>query len=76
MKAIALKEIERIFEITDALGISREVLVIPLRTDSPGRVRLIAGGKVEIVVDGDADFNEWLDGLENQLRPLTAKLQG
>ena len=76
MKAIALKEIERIFEITDALGISREALVIPLRTDSPGRVRPIAGGKVEIVVDGDADFNEWLNGLEVQLRPLTAKLQG
>jgi hypothetical protein len=76
MKVIALKEIERIFEITDALGISREALVIPLRTDSPGRVRPIAGGKVEIVVDGDADFNEWLNGLEDQLRPLTAKLQG
>jgi hypothetical protein len=39
-------------------------------------VRPIAGGKVEIVVDGDADFNDWLNGLEDQLRPLTAKLQG
>ena len=52
MKVIALKEIERIFEITDALGISREALVIPLRTDSPGRVRPIAGGKSDrLVVD-------------------------
>ena len=76
LKAITLKEIERIFEITDALGISREALVIPLRTDSPGRVRPIAGGKVEIVVDRDADFNQWLNGLEGQLRPLIAKLQG
>jgi hypothetical protein len=76
LKAITLKEIERIFEITDALGISREALVIPLRTDSPGRVRPIAGAKVEIVVDRDADFNQWLNGLEDQLRPLIAKLQG
>jgi hypothetical protein len=76
LKAITLKEIERIFEITDALSISREALVIPLRTDSPGRVRLIAGGKLEIVVDREADFDLWLNGLEGQLRPLIAKLQG
>ena len=76
LKAITLKEIERIFEITDALGISREALVIPLRTDSPGRVRPITGGKVEVVVDRDADFNQWLSELEGQLRPLMAKLRG
>ena len=76
LKAITLKEIERIFEITDALGISREALVIPLRPDSPGRVRLIAGGKVEIVADREAEFNQWLNGLENQLRPLMARLRG
>ena len=76
LKAITLKEIEQIFEITDALAISREALVIPLRTESPGRVRHIAGGKVEIVVDRDADFNQWLNGLEGQLRPLIAKRRG
>jgi hypothetical protein len=34
MKAITLKEIEAIFTITDELGLSRETLVIPLRTAS------------------------------------------
>lgn len=70
IKALTLKEIERIFEVTDALGISREALVIPLRTEQPGRMRQIAGGKLEIVVDRDADFNLWLAGLESRIRSL------
>ena len=76
MKAITLKEIERIFAITDALGISREALVIPLRPEIPGRVRMTAGGKFEIVVDGEADFDGWLNGLERQLRSLTGTGRG
>ena len=69
-KALTLKEIERIFTVTDAMGISREALVIPLRTENPGRIGKISGGKFEIVVDRDADFEQWLSRLENQLRPL------
>jgi len=76
LKAITLKEIERIFAITDALGISREALVIPLRPDSPGRVRMIAGGKLEIVVERETDFDQWLIGLESQLRLVTGKAPG
>jgi hypothetical protein len=74
--AITLKQIERIFAVTDALGISREALVIPLRTESPGRVRRIRGGKIEITVDRDTDFEEWLTVLERHLRLLTGKEQG
>jgi hypothetical protein len=70
LKVVTLKEIEQIFAITDALGISREALVIPLRPNSPGRVRRIAGSKFEIVVDREADFDLWLKGLESQLRQV------
>jgi hypothetical protein len=70
VKALALKEIESIFTITDALGISREALVIPLRTENPGRVSLLKDGKLEIVADRDADFAEWLTGLEPRIRSL------
>ncbi len=68
LKAVTLREIEHIFAITDVLGISREALVIPLRPESPGRVRKISGGKIEIVVDSAADFGEWLNELKSQLR--------
>jgi hypothetical protein len=73
LKAVTLKEIERIFVITDALGISREALVIPLRPESPGRVRMISGGKLEIVVEAATEFDEWLSELEKQLRLVTGK---
>jgi hypothetical protein len=70
MKAVTLKEIERIFAITDELGISREALVIPLRTEQPGRLQLLKDGKLEIVVDRDADFDQWLIGLAEGIRQL------
>jgi hypothetical protein len=76
LKAVTLREIERIFAITDALGISREALVIPLRPESPGRVRRIGGGKIEIVVDGAADFDKWLNELETQLRSMMRAAPG
>lgn len=70
LKAVTLKEIERIFTVTDAMGISREALVIPLRTETPGRLRMISGGKLEIVVEKDGDFEDWLSRLEPQIRAL------
>ena len=62
--------IERIFSVTDALGISREALVIPLRTEAPGRIALMKDGKLEIVVDRDGDFEDWLTRLEASIRSL------
>jgi len=68
LKAVGLAEIERIFVVTDALGISREALVIPLRTEHPGRVRKLSPARLEIVVESDADFNQWLSRLETEIR--------
>jgi hypothetical protein len=76
LKAVTLKEIECIFAITDALGISREALVIPLRPESPGRVRRIGGGKLEIIVESMADFDAWLNELEGQLRLMMGTAPG
>jgi len=70
LKAVGMAEIERIFIVTDALGISREALMIPLRTEHPGRVRKLGPGKLEIVVDRDADFNQWLSRLESEIRAV------
>jgi hypothetical protein len=68
IQEVTLKEIHRIFEITDAMGVSREALVIPLAPRHPGRVRRMPNGKIEIVVDAEADFEEWLRGLEGEIR--------
>ncbi len=71
LKAVGLREIEQIFAVIEPLGISREAVVIPLRTEHPGRVSIIAGGKLEIVVDRDADFAQWIKDLEARIRSVT-----
>ena len=70
LKAVTLKEIERIFAVIEPLGVSREAVVIPLRTEHPGRVSINAAGKLEIVVDRDADFDQWITTLGPQVEAL------
>jgi hypothetical protein len=62
-RAVTIREIERIFAVTDPLGIHREAVVIPLAMRSPGGVRRLPGGRIEIVVDAVADFEQWVAGL-------------
>ena len=70
MDAVTIREIEAIFQITDRLGIHRESLVIPLGPRHPGRVRRMPNGKIEIVVEAEGAFEDWLAGLEGELRKL------
>jgi hypothetical protein len=68
LEAVTMREIQRIFEITDRLGIHREQLVIPLGPRHPGRVRRRPDGKIEIVVEKDGDFEAWLPTIEEEIR--------
>ena len=63
LEVVTMKEIDAIFEVTDALGIHREMLVIPLGPGSPGRVRRMPSGKLEIVVDAERPIEEWVKEL-------------
>jgi hypothetical protein len=63
LDVVTMKEIDAIFEVTDALGIHREMLVIPLGPGSPGRVRRMPSGKLEIVVDAERPIEEWVKEL-------------
>ena len=71
LEAVTLREIQAIFEITDRLGIHREQLVIPLGPRHPGRVRRMPNGKLEIVVEKDGEFAQWLAALEGEIRKVT-----
>jgi hypothetical protein len=70
LKAVTLKEIEQIFAIIEPLGISREAVVIPLRPDHPGRVRILPNGKLEIIAERDEDFAQWLPQLKRQIEAV------
>jgi hypothetical protein len=70
LEEVTLREIEAIFAVTDAMGLSRELLVIPLLPRHPGRVRKTPAGKIEIVVDAEQDFALFVAGLERQIRSV------
>ena len=70
IEVVTIREIEKIFQVTDRLGIHREKLVIPLGPRHPGRVRRLPGGKIEIVVEAQDDFDQWLAALEPELVKL------
>jgi hypothetical protein len=59
LEAVGMNEINQIFTVIDAMGIHREHVVIPLGTGK-GRVRRMPSGKLEIVVDAETPFDEWL----------------
>ena len=72
LSAVGMNEINKIFAVTDAMGIHRESLVIPLGT-GVGRVRKMPSGKLEIIVDAEAPFDEWLAGLPDLIRAATGQ---
>jgi len=72
MQQVGMAEIQKIFEITDPMGIHRESLMIPLGPKNPGSVKRKPNGKFEIVVDASMDFDTWLSGLADALRAAGA----
>lgn len=72
LDAVGMNEINRIFEVTDAMGIHREHIVIPLGTGK-GRVRRLLSGKLEIVVDAEVPLDEWLKGLPDLIRAAQSR---
>jgi hypothetical protein len=72
LDAVGMNEINRIFAVTDGMGIHRETLVIPLGTGT-GRVRRTPAGKIEIIVDAETPFEQWIQGLPDMIRSATGQ---
>lgn len=68
LHAVSFQQISRILDLTDALGLNREWVEIPLSPETPGIVRKLPNGKLEIIVDADQPFDTWLGTLEQQIR--------
>lgn len=68
--AVSFQQISQILELTDALELSREAVEIPLSPESPGVVRRLPNGKIEIVVDADVSFDEWLPTVSKNVQSL------
>jgi len=70
LQMVSFQHISRILEVTDALGLDREWVEIPLSPESPGLVRKLTNGKLEIVVDAEQPFDQWLTSLPAQIEQL------
>ena len=70
LEIVSFTHISRILEVTDSLGLNREWVEIPLSPESPGVVRRLTNGKLEIVVDADQPFEDWLRSLPKHIQLL------
>ena len=68
LEVVSFKHIGRILEVTDSLGLNREWVEIPLSPESPGAVRRLTNGKLEIIVDADQSFEDWLGSLPKHIQ--------
>ncbi len=64
---VSFAHIRRILELTDSIGLDREWVEIPLCPGRPGTVKRLTNGKLEITVDADAPFDDWLGSLTQQI---------
>lgn len=70
LTAVSFEQITQVLEVTDRLEISREWVEIPLSPAHPGRVEKLPNGKIEIVVDSEVPFDEWLNSLEEKIKTV------
>ena len=68
LTAVSFKHITQILGVTDSLGLNREWVEIPLSPESPGVIRRLTNGKLEIVVDADQPFEDWLQSLPKRIQ--------
>jgi hypothetical protein len=68
---ITQSDMEAIFAVTDALGIHREAITVPLARRDPGEVARIAPGQLRIGLPETTPAVEWAEAV---LRPELAKL--
>jgi hypothetical protein len=60
LRIVDQRTMERIFEVTDACGISREEVRVPLAGEGDGRIHRLPDGVWEIVVPARAELDDFL----------------
>lgn len=68
LDTVSFQQISKILEVTDGLGLNREWVEIPLSAESPGVVRRLTNGKLEIIVDAEEPFDQWLTVLPTRIQ--------
>ena len=66
---ITMDDMEGVFSITDAFGISREAVSVPLGKEDPGSVTKVKG-VIEIIIPKTTPLEDFLPVLDRTLRDL------
>ena len=67
---IGMEDMMAIYEVTDAFGIDRESISVPLEKEGSGGATMQAEGSVEITVPAATQTREWLPELRAVLLGL------
>lgn len=70
MEPIGMDEMQRLFEVVDDLGISREAVQVPLLPEGGGAVRRLESGRLEIVYPAERRFEDFAPELRRRLEEL------
>jgi len=60
----------QLFEVTDALELSREAIQVPLVLEGGGKLQRLKSGKIEITLPDTDDLGPFLSSLPERLRTL------
>jgi hypothetical protein len=70
-KPITQADMETVFEVTDALGIHREAVTVPLAKRDPGGVKSMGKGQLQISLPESVAASEWAQAtLKDELAKL------
>jgi hypothetical protein len=70
MRVLTPQIMNQLFEVTDALELSREAIQVPLVLEGEGQVRRLKSGKIEITLPDTDDLGPFLSSLPDRLRTL------
>jgi hypothetical protein len=70
MRVLTPQIMNQLFEVTDALELSREAIQVPLVLEGQGKVQRLKSGKVEITLPDTDDLGPFLSSLPERLRTL------
>ena len=67
---IGMGDMRLVFRVTDALGIDREKVSVPLEKQDPGQVERLPSGELEITIPLTVALEAWLPTLRARLEAL------
>ncbi len=70
MRILTPQIMNQLFEVTDALELSREAIQVPLVLEGEGKVQRLKSGKIEVTLPDTDDLGPFLALLPDRLRQL------